>query len=110
MHYPYMTTRWRHKTVLLLLSSPRWCPILRPPWTAVRQASLSITNSRSLLKLLSIELVMPSNRLILVAPFSSCPQSLPASGSFPLSHLFPSGGQRIGVSASASVLAMNIQD
>ena len=45
-----------------------------------------------------------------VVPFSSCPQSLPASGSFPMSQLFASGGQSIGVSASASVLPMNIQD
>ena len=43
-------------------------------------------------------------------PFSSCPQSLPASGSFPMSQFFPSGGQSIGASASASVLPMNIQD
>ena len=45
-----------------------------------------------------------------VVPFSSCPQSLPASGSFPMSQLFTSGGQIIGVSASTSVLLMNIQD
>ena len=45
-----------------------------------------------------------------VVPFSSCPQSLPASGSFPMSHLFPWGGQSIVVSASASVLPMNTQD
>ena len=45
-----------------------------------------------------------------VVPFSSCPQSLPASGSFPISQLFSSGGQSIGVSASASVLPMNTQD
>ena len=45
-----------------------------------------------------------------VVPFSSCPQSLPASESFPMGQLFPWGGQRIGVSASASVLPMNIQD
>ena len=45
-----------------------------------------------------------------VVPFSSCPQSFPASGSFPLSQLFASGGQSIGASASASVLPMNIQD
>ena len=45
-----------------------------------------------------------------VIPFSSCPQSLPASGSFPMSQLFTRGGQSIGVSASASVLPMNIQD
>ena len=45
-----------------------------------------------------------------VAPFSSCPQSLPASGSFPMSQLFAWGGQSIGISASASVLPMNTQD
>ena len=45
-----------------------------------------------------------------VVPFSSCPQSLPASGSFPVSQLFAPGGQSIGVPASASVLPMNIQD
>ena len=45
-----------------------------------------------------------------VIPFSSCPQSLPASGSFPMSQLFSWGGQSNGVSASASVLPMNIQD
>ena len=44
-----------------------------------------------------------------VAPFSPCPQSFPASGSFPMSHLFASGGQIFGASASASVLSMNIQ-
>ena len=45
-----------------------------------------------------------------VVPFSSCPQSLPASGSFQMNQLFASGGQSIGVSASTSVLAMNTQD
>ena len=45
-----------------------------------------------------------------VVPFSSCPQSLPASGSFPMSQLFTWGGQSIGVSASASVLPLNTQD
>ena len=45
-----------------------------------------------------------------VIPFSSCPQSFPASGSFPMSQLFTSGGQNIGFSASKSVLPMNTQD
>ena len=52
------------------------------PWTAAHQASLSITNSRSLLKLMSIKSVMPSNHLILCPFFSSCLQPFPASGSF----------------------------
>ena len=81
------------------------------PWTAAHQASLSITNSQSPPKPMSIESVMPSSHLISssVAPFF-CPQFPPASGSFPISHLFTSGGQIIGASASASVLPMNIQD
>ena len=52
------------------------------PRTTTCQASLSFTISWSLLKLMSIELVMPSNHLILYCPFSFCPQSFPASGSF----------------------------
>ena len=75
------------------------------PWTAAHQASLSITNSQSLLSLVSIESVMPSNHFILCRPLF-----LPASGSFPINQFFVSGGQNIGVSASASVLPMNIQD
>ena len=80
------------------------------PWIAACQASLSITNSRSSLKLMSIKSVMPSRHLILCHPFSSCPQSLPASESFPMSQLFAWGGQSIGVSALALVLPMNTQD
>ena len=80
------------------------------PWIAARQASLSITNSWSSLKLMSIELVMPPNHLILCHPLLLLPQSLPASGSFPMSQLFSWGGQSIGVSASTSVPPMNTQD
>ena len=63
------------------------------PWTAAHQASLSIINSRSLLKLMSIELVMPSNHLILCNPVSSSLQSFPTSGSFQMSQFLESGGQ-----------------
>ena len=80
--------------------------LFEAPWTAAHQASLSITNSQSLFKLVSIESMMPSNHLILCRPLQSCP----ASGSFPVSQFFASGGQRIGASASTSVLPMNIQD
>ena len=80
------------------------------PWIAARQVSLSITNS-----------VVHSNScpssqwchpaiLSSVVPFFSCPQSLPASESFPMSQLFTWGGQSTGVSALASVLPMNNQD
>ena len=78
--------------------------LLATPWIAARQASLSITNSQSSLKLMSIESVMPSSHLILCCPFSSCPQSFLASESFPMSQLFAWGGQSTGVSALASVL------
>ena len=77
------------------------------PWIAAHQASLSIINSRSFLQLISIKSVTPLNHL---NPFSSHLQSFPASGSFPRSLFFPPGGQSIGVSASASVLSINIQD
>ena len=75
------------------------------PWTAAHQASLSITNSQSLLKLMSIELVMPSNHLILCHPLLHLPSNFPS-----ISQFFASGGHSIGASASASVLSMNIQD
>ena len=65
------------------------------PWTAARQASLSITNSWS----------SPISSSVI--PFSFCAQSFPVSGSFPMSQLFTSGGQSIGVSASISVPPMN---
>ena len=77
------------------------------PWIAAPQASLPITNSRNLLKPMSLESAMTSAISSSVVPFSSCPQSLPASGSFPISQLFPWGGQSVGVSASASVLPMS---
>ena len=72
--------------------------------------SLSITNSQSLLKLMSVKSVMPPQPFHPVIPFSSCLQSFPASGSFPVSQFFTSGGQSIGSLASPSVLSMNIQD
>ena len=80
------------------------------PWITACQASLSITSSQSSPKLMSIELMMPSNLSSSVAPFSSCPQSFPASGSFPMSQLFASGGQNTGVLASTSVFPVNSQD
>ena len=86
------------------------CLIFATPWTAAHQASISITNSRS-----------PSNPCPLswwcnltifssVVPFSSCPKYFPASGSLPMSQLFASDGQNIGVSVSTSVFPVNTQD
>ena len=79
------------------------------PWTAARQASLSITNSQSPPKPMSIVSMMPYNHLIFCHPLLLLP-SMPASGSFPVSQLFTWGGQSIGVSALASVLPVNTQD
>ena len=80
------------------------------PCTAACQASLSFTISQSFLNSCPLSRWCHPTILSSVIPFSSCPQSFPASGSFLRSWLFVSGGQSIGVSASASVLLMNIQD
>ena len=79
-------------------------PTLLTPWTAACQVSLSFTISWNLHKFMSTESVMPSNHFILCCPFSSCPQSVPASSLFQ-GLLFTS----TDASASASVLPMNIQ-
>ena len=63
------------------------------PWTTAHQASLSITNSQSLLKLTSIELVMTSNQLILCQPLLLLPSSFSASGSLQMSQLYTSGAK-----------------
>ena len=79
-------------------------------WTAARQASPSITNSGSSLKLMTIELMMLYNYLFLCCPLLLLPSIFPSIRSFQMSQFFASGGQSIGVSASTSVLPMNIQD
>ena len=91
-----------HLLSVQLLSHAR---LFVTPWTAARQASLSITNSREFTH------SCPSSWWCHpTIPFSSCLQSFPASGSFQMSQFFASGGQSIGISASASALPMNIQD
>ena len=80
------------------------------PWTAAPQASLSLTTSWNLLKLMSIESVMPSNHLILCRPLLLLPSIFPSIRGFFKELVLRIGGQRIGVSASSSVLPMNIQD
>ena len=78
------------------------------PWTAACQAFLSFTDSWSLLKLMSIESVMPSNHLILCCPLLLLPSIFPSIRA--MSQFFASGGQSIGASASASVFLMNSED
>ena len=94
-----------------IISVAQSCLILSDPWTAARKASLSITNPRSLLKF-SCPLNWWCHPIISssVVTFSSHLQSFQASGSFQMSQFFASGGQSMGVSASASVLPTNIQD
>ena len=79
-------------------------------WAAAHQDSLSITNSQSLLKLLSIKSVIPSNDLILCRPLLLPPSISPSIRVFSNESVLRIGGQSIGVSASTSVLPMNIQD
>ena len=87
--------------------SPVW--LFVTPWTAVHQKSLSFNISQSLLKLMFIQSVMPSNYLVLCHPLLLLPSIFLSIKGFPMNRLFPSGGQSIGASASISVLPMNIQ-
>ena len=79
------------------------------PWIAAHQASLSIANSRSLLKLISIESVMPSKHLILCRPLLLLPSIFPSIRVFSSESALCTGGQSIRVSASAPVLPMRVQ-
>ena len=80
------------------------------PWTAACQASLSFTISRSLLKLMFIESVMPSNHFVICRPLLLLPSFFHSIRVFSKNWLLSSSGQSIGASASASALPMNIQD
>ena len=107
-------TKQLNTTILYNLSSVQFSrsvvsDSLRPHGLQPRQASLSNTNSQNLLKLMFIKSVCHPTISFSVVPFSSCLQSFPASGSFPISQFFAWNGQHIGVSALASVLPMNIQ-
>ena len=93
-----------HVVVQLL----RHVRLFATPWITEHQASLYITSSHSLLKLMSIESMMPSNHLILCRPLLLSPSIFPSIRVFS-NEFFTSGGQSIGVSASASVLPMNFQ-
>ena len=103
----YCTMEWISYVIVQSLSHV-W--LFATPWTAACQASLSFTTSQRLLKLMSIELVMPSSQLILCHSLLLLSSIFPSTRVFPMSQLFTSGGQSIGVWTSASVLPMNIQD
>ena len=95
------------KVVVQLLSHV-W--LFVTPWTAAHQASLSFATSQSLLKLMSIESMMPHNYLTLSRSHLLLPSVFPSIRVFSKESVFASGGQSIGASASASVRPMNIQD
>ena len=101
------STFWRLHSLVVQLLSHVW--LFATPWTAARQASPSFTISRSLLKLMSTESVMPSNHLILYRRLFLLPSIFPSIRVFSMSQLFISDGQSIGTSASALVLSVNIQ-
>ena len=82
--------------------------LFETPWTAACQDSLSITKPWSCSNSCPLSWWYQPNVLSSVVPFSSCPQSFPASGTFPMNQFFVSDGQRIGASASTTVLPMNI--
>ena len=96
-----------HQFSSVLPHSRVW--LFMTPWITASQASLSIINSQSLPKLMSIESVMPSNNSSSVVHFSPCLQFFP-SGFFQMSQPIASSGQNIGASASISVLQKNTQD
>ena len=96
------------KSMIVAVQSSSRIPLFATPWTAAHQASLSISSSRNLPKFMSIELVMPSNHLILCHPLL-LPSVFPRIRVFPMSQLFTSGCQSIRASTSASVLPKYIQ-
>ena len=97
-------------TLVVVVQSLSHVWLFVTPWTAAQQATLSFTISRSLLKLMSIESVMPPNHLIFCHALLLLTSIFLRSGSFLMSRLFASGGQSIGASVSVSVPRMNIQD
>ena len=99
-----------HSYQFSLLQSLSCVRLFVTPWIVAHQASLSITNSRSLLKLVSVESVMPSSHFIFCQPLHHLPSIFPSIRVFSNKLFFASGGQSIGVSVSTSVLPMNIQD
>ena len=92
------------------VQSLRCVCLFATPWTAPHQASLSITSSRSLLRLMSIESVMPSNPLILCHPLLLPPSIFPSIRVFPNESVLRIRWPEFGASALVLVLSMNIQD
>ena len=107
LSHPYMTTGFSTFSSVQSLSRVR---LFATQWITAHQASLSITTPRVYPNSCPLSWWCHPAISSSVVPFSSCPQSLSASGSFLMSQLFAWASRSIGVSASASVLPMNTQD
>ena len=100
---------WEYLKTVVFVQSLSHVRLLVTPWMAACQASLSITNSQSLLRLISIESVMPSNHLILCHPLLLLISVFPSIKVFSNESALRSGDQSTGTSTSASVLQVNTQ-
>ena len=115
LHWGGFFTVWATKeacyhTLFSLVQSLSHVQLFATSWTAARQASLSITSSRSLPKPMSIESVMPSNHLMLCHPLLLLPSIFPSIRVFSNESVLRIGSQSIGIPASTSVLPMNTRD
>ena len=108
MHIKHISQAIIYIIISVQSLSPVWLPAT--PWTAACQASLHITNCWRFLKFMSIKSVMPSNHLIRCRPLLFLPSMFPSIGVFSNESVLCIRWPSIGVSASASVLPMNIQD
>ena len=106
---PHFTLDVQPSSIEVVVQSLSCVQLFVTPWTAAHQASLSFTISWNLLRLMPIELMMPSNHLFLFLPLLLLPSILPSISVFSNKSLFTSGGQIVGASASTSALPMNIQ-
>ena len=95
--------------LVVVVQLPSHGQLFVTPWTAECQVLLSLPSPKVCPSFCPLNLCCHPNISFSVTPFSSCPQSFPTSGPFPMSQLFISGGQNIGASALASVLPMNSQ-
>ena len=107
---PFSSLAIPHLKICCCFQSLSRVQLFVTPWTIARQGSLSITNSRACSNSCPSSLWYHPTISSSVVLFSSCSQSYPASGSFPMNQFFTSGDQRIEFSASASVLPVNMQD
>ena len=99
----------RSDKLVITVQSPSHVQLFTTPWTAARQASMSLTISQSLSKFMFIASVIPSSHLILWCPLLLLPSNFPSIRAFSMSCLFTSDDQNTGATTSASVLPVNIR-